>query len=140
LRSTVIKAGRLIDGTGGPAIENAILVVEGDRIPAVGGSSSVQVPRDARTVDLTNETVMPGLVNGHDHPTIRALNTGLQGQLDEMAEQPAVQAARGVHNLRADLLLGVTTESVIGEVSYNDDLTAEVQAESVTRYAPKHTS
>jgi len=115
----VIKAGRLIDGTGRPAIENATIVIQGQRISSVQASGA-QIPAGSRIIDLSNETVMPGLINGHDHPTIRASNTGLQGQLDEMAEQPAQQAARGVRDLRTDLLLGVTTEYVVGEVNYND--------------------
>jgi imidazolonepropionase-like amidohydrolase len=120
-----IKAGRLLDGTGSPAIENGVIVVKGDRIEAVGSASSVPIPNDARTIDLSNDTVMPGMINGHDHPTIRAytgrgeLNSLVQ-QLNEMGEPPAQQATRGVRDLRVDLLSGVTTEYVVGETGYND--------------------
>jgi imidazolonepropionase-like amidohydrolase len=73
--------------------------------------------------------VLPGLINGHDHPTIRAYTGGevdregrnsLIQQLNEMAEPTAVQAARGVRDLRVDLLSGVTSQYVVGEVKHND--------------------
>lgn len=124
-----IKAGRLIDGTGAPAINNCVVLVHGNRIEAVGPATTVVVPPGTRVIDLGAETVMPGLINGHDHPTVRAfkgnprdregLNSLVQ-QLDQMAEPPVMQAARGVRDLRVDLLAGVTTEYVVGEVGLND--------------------
>ena len=124
-----IKAGRLIDGSGKPAIQNAVILVKGDRIQAVGAASTVQIPAGAKTIDLSSETVMPGLINGHDHPTVRAYTgaevnrvgrNSLVQQLNEMAEAPSLQIARGVRDLRVDLLSGVTTEYVVGEVEHND--------------------
>jgi imidazolonepropionase-like amidohydrolase len=125
-----IKAGRLLDGTTSAPIENAVIIVNGDKIEAVGPAASVQIPAGAKVIDLSADTVLPGLINGHDHPTIRAF-TGIENprregrnsllqQLDEMADPTQVQAARGVRDLRVDLLCGVTTEYVVGEVKYND--------------------
>lgn len=125
-----IKAGRLLDGTTAPAIENAVILVRGDKIEAVGPAASVSIPAGANIIDLGNDTVLPGLINGHDHPTVRAF-TGVENprragrnsllqQLDEMAEPSQVQAARGVRDLRVDVLCGVTTEYVVGEVGFND--------------------
>ncbi|HZQ92509.1 MAG TPA: amidohydrolase family protein [Terriglobales bacterium] len=125
-----IKAGRLLDGSTNPAIENAVIIVAGDRIEAVGPAASVRIPAGIRVIDLSSDTVLPGLINGHDHPTIRAF-TGIENarregrnsllqQLDEMAEPTQIQAARGVRDLRVDLLCGVTTEYVVGEVKFND--------------------
>src|SRR5690242_15377730 len=68
----VIKAGRLLDGTTKPALEHAVVLVRGDRIEAVGPASSVPIPAGARVIDLSSDTVLPGLINGHDHPTVRA--------------------------------------------------------------------
>lgn len=124
-----IKAGRLIDGSGKPAIPSAVIIVKGDRIQAVGPASSIQIPSDAKIIDLNNDTVMPGLINGHDHPTVRAYTgpevsrqgrNSLVQQLNEMDEPPGAQVARGVRDLRVDLLSGVTTEYVVGEVEHND--------------------
>jgi len=59
--------GKLIDGTGGPPIEDAVVVVEGDRIRGVGQADQVSVPPGAEVIDLTGKTVMPGLINCHTH-------------------------------------------------------------------------
>jgi imidazolonepropionase-like amidohydrolase len=125
-----IKAGRLLDGTTAPAVENAVIIIDGDRIEAVGSASNVPIPSDAKVIDLSADTVLPGLINGHDHPTVRAFTgpeildregrNSLIQQLNEMAEPPGEQTARGVRDLRVDLLSGVTTEYVVGEVKYND--------------------
>ncbi len=125
----VIKAGRLIDGTGAATRENAVIVVRGDRIEAVGRPDDTAVPSGARVIDLGSDTVLPGLINGHDHPTVRAYtgpDVDRQGrnslimQLNEMGEAPGMQTVRGVRDLRVDLLSGVTSEYVVGELHYND--------------------
>jgi len=124
-----IKAGRLIDGTGAPTINNGVVIIRGDRIEAVGPASKISIPSTTRIIDLSTDTVMPGLINGHDHPTVRAytgnqlprpgLNSLVQ-QLDQMGEPSVMQGVRGVRDLRVDLLSGVTTEYVVGEVGGND--------------------
>jgi len=125
----VIRAGRLIDGTGSPSRENAVIVVKGDRIESVGQASNAAVPPGARVIDLSSDTVLPGLINGHDHPTVRAFTgpevdrqgrNSLIMQLNEMGEPAGTQTIRGVRDLRVDLLSGVTSEYVVGELHYND--------------------
>jgi imidazolonepropionase-like amidohydrolase len=63
----VFTGARLFDGTGRPAIEDAVLVVRDGRIEAVGTSSSVRVPADARRIDLKGRFVVPGLISSHVH-------------------------------------------------------------------------
>ena len=58
---------KVIDGTGAPALTDQTIVIEGDRITAVGPSGSVQVPANAEVVDLSGRTVIPGLVGLHNH-------------------------------------------------------------------------
>jgi imidazolonepropionase-like amidohydrolase len=58
---------RLIDGTGGPARADQVIVTSGDRILAVGPRGKVRPPAAARVIDLTGHTVMPGIVGLHDH-------------------------------------------------------------------------
>ena len=58
---------KVIDGTGAPARVGQTIVIEGDRITAVGPSSSVRAPDGARVIDLTGQTVIPGLVGLHNH-------------------------------------------------------------------------
>lgn len=63
----VLAGGRLIDGYGGPPIENAVVVVEGNRIKAVGREGAIAIPEGARIIDTNGYTVMPGLMDMHVH-------------------------------------------------------------------------
>jgi imidazolonepropionase-like amidohydrolase len=63
--TTVVRAGRLVDPEKGTVATNQTIVVEGDKITAVGPSPAV--PADARVVDLSALTVLPGLVDAHTH-------------------------------------------------------------------------
>ena len=128
---TAIRAGRLIDGTGAPAVDDAVILVRGDRIEAVGAASDISIPRDARIVDLSGHTVMPGIVDAHAHLSIRPDVRTLQGQLDGLAEPDAKQMARIVADIRLQLMSGVTTLYVVGEVHYNDIHAAEAVADGV---------
>ena len=62
---TVIRAGRLLDPDAGRILTNQIIVVEGTRIRDVGPNAAI--PAGAQVVDLSNLTVMPGLVDAHNH-------------------------------------------------------------------------
>jgi imidazolonepropionase-like amidohydrolase len=65
--TTAIVGARLIDGTGGPAIDDAVVIVNGDRITAAGPRARVQVPSGATVVDAAGKTLIPGLVDAHYH-------------------------------------------------------------------------
>lgn len=66
-RVTVYQGARLINGTGGAAIENATFVVEGGRFTQVGRSDAVKVPAGAARVDLAGKTVIPAIIDTHVH-------------------------------------------------------------------------
>jgi len=63
----VIQGGVLIDGTGRTPLEDAVIVIEGDRIKSVGKRGDVAVPRNARVIDIKGKTILPGLIDGHCH-------------------------------------------------------------------------
>lgn len=58
---------RLLDGTGKPAIENAVLVVRDGKIEAVGPSTAVRPPAGAQTINLAGQFIIPGLISTHVH-------------------------------------------------------------------------
>lgn len=66
-QAKVFAGARVIDGTGAPPIENAVVVVRAGRIEAIGPAGRVEVPKGARRVDLAGKTVIPGLINAHGH-------------------------------------------------------------------------
>jgi imidazolonepropionase-like amidohydrolase len=62
-----IRAGRLFDSKSGKVAENQVILVEEERITAVGPADRVQIPPAAQVIDLTKSTVLPGLIDGHTH-------------------------------------------------------------------------
>jgi imidazolonepropionase-like amidohydrolase len=62
-----IDADRLIDGRGGPSVEPARVVIEGERITAVGPVDRIRVPENARRISLGARTLLPGLIDAHVH-------------------------------------------------------------------------
>jgi len=64
---TVIKAKRLIDGTGGAAVENPMIVIKDDRIDSIQTDQGWKPPEAAEVVDASEQTVLPGFIDGHLH-------------------------------------------------------------------------
>lgn len=63
----VVQGGTLIDGNGGPPLKNSMIVIEGDRIRAVGAKGTLASPPGATIVDASGMTVLPGLIDAHIH-------------------------------------------------------------------------
>jgi len=81
--TTIFEGARLIDGMGGPAIDNAAFVVSGGKFTAVGRTGQVQAPPGAARVSLAGKTVMPSIVDTHIHAaseTRESLIDQLQGK------------------------------------------------------------
>ena len=62
-----ITGATMIDGTGSQPVSNAVVLLEGTDIVAAGTAQSVQVPEDAEIIDAAGMTLMPGLIDTHDH-------------------------------------------------------------------------
>ena len=65
--ATAFVGGTIVDGRGGPPIPDGVLVVDGDRIAAVGPRDTVPVPQGADVVDTTGRFLLPGLIDVHVH-------------------------------------------------------------------------
>lgn len=86
--STVAIVGAtLIDGRGGPAIPDSVVIVRGNRITAAGERNAVLVPRGAEVVEATGLTLLPGLIDSHFH-------------IDGDDPLPALYLSHGVTSLR----------------------------------------
>lgn len=66
---------RVLDGTGAPPQEDATIVLRDGRIEAVGERARVALPGDARVLELPGHTVIPGLVNLHEHTWLGGIGT-----------------------------------------------------------------
>jgi len=86
--STIAIVGAtLIDGRGGPAIVDSVVIVRGDRIAAVGNRTSVSIPSGAEVIDAKGLTLLPGLIDSHFH-------------IDGDDPLPALYLSHGVTSLR----------------------------------------
>lgn len=66
--AAVVLTGRVIDGTGAPPIENGRVVLRGDKVLCVGAARACPIPRGARRIDAGQGTILPGLIDLHNHP------------------------------------------------------------------------
>ncbi len=115
----VLRAARIIDGTGAAPIRNGVIVVENDRITAVGAAESVRVPAGARVVDLGDATLLPGFIDAHVHLTGRDLSDP-RGDNAAVRDHAGYAAIRGAANARTTLLAGFTSARNVGAGEYAD--------------------
>ena len=103
---TVIKAGMLIDGTSPQPRHNQTIVIRGNRIESVGG----EAPAGARVIDLSNMTVLPGLIDTHTHIFLQGEDPAAGGYDVQLLKYPlAYRAARAAVSARRALEQGFTT-------------------------------
>ena len=112
-----LRCGTLFDGTGAAPVRDAVVIVDGGRIAAVGPAASTPLPAGADTVDLGDRFVMPGLVDAHSHISIVP---GDGDQIGQLRQPPVPQALRASANLRRDLAAGTTTLRVMAEENFLD--------------------
>jgi len=104
---TVIRARRLIDGSGSEPIDFPVVVVKNSKILEVGAEGQVDVPRggSVKEISLEKETILPGLVDSHVH-----LALGTRGSYEEMMrETDGIHLITGMMNAREALHAGITT-------------------------------
>jgi imidazolonepropionase-like amidohydrolase len=112
---TVFEGALVIDGNGGTPIEDAIFIVQGDRIIAVGRIGDVVLPVGATRIDLKGKTVMPAIVDTHKH---------LAGERDKLISQLRELASYGVGTVlslgldNSDVLYQIRKEIIPGAAQY----------------------
>jgi imidazolonepropionase-like amidohydrolase len=118
-QTIVLRAARLIDGTGAAPIANAAVVVSGERIVAVGPAASVPIPAGARVLDLGDVTLLPGFIDTHTHIAGRTLGDPL-ADVAVVRDYPSYAAVVGVANARSTLMAGFTSIRVVGSGNFDD--------------------
>jgi len=112
-KTVVIRAGRLLDVKTGRLLVQQEIVIEGDRIKAVRTYDSS--PSGEPFVDLTNATVLPGLIDAHTHITFTP-NFGYS----RLAISVPREALTGARNAKVTLEAGFTTIRNVGASGYAD--------------------
>lgn len=114
---TAIRAGTLIDGTGAAPMRNAVVLVQGDRITAVG--TNVQVPAGATVIDLSGATLLPGFIDGHVHLVGHIIGDG-DWQHQDLVESASQRALLGAAHAQQTLEAGFTTVRNVGADAFAD--------------------
>ncbi len=108
---TVIKAGRLVDPDSGTVLTDQKVLIVGNKIAAVG--RELQIPGDAKWIDLSDKTVLPGLIDCHTH--LADGNSIENGEPFNVLKKSASQVVlESVPNARNMLLSGFTTVRDVG--------------------------
>ena len=114
---TAIVGGTVVDLEGKTPIENAVILVEGERITAIGEAGKVKIPDGAARIDTEDTWLIPGLMNMHVH-----LGLVLPGKMkaELYDESEAALALRMAANARESLQAGVTTIRLTGARAHAD--------------------
>ena len=121
-KTTIIRNGTLINGTGQPAAQNDAVVVQGNRILSVGAvppQINVEDREHVETIDATDKWIMPGLIEGHCHlsfgqPAMPGLNVA------RGTTSPEFSTIRAAKNAQIVLRSGITSLSIPGGTWFID--------------------
>ena len=106
-----VKAGHLFDATSDNLRDNMVLVVEGERITKVAPASQVMIPAGATVVDLSQDWVLPGLIDCHTHLEARA---DRYDPIWDVKRTPFTGGFNGVVNANKTLQAGFTSVRDVG--------------------------
>ena len=95
--------GTFIDGTGSAPIENAVIVIEKDRIKTIGSAKQVTIPEGAEKIDVSGKWILPGFIDLHIHLTYP------QGMEIYSGDTGSFQTIRALSVMRKLLRAGITT-------------------------------
>jgi imidazolonepropionase-like amidohydrolase len=122
---------RVIDGTGSPAMDDQTIVISGGKIVAFGASSATQVPQQARVMDASRKTIIPGLVMMHEHlyTTSSSITAAIHHRPELLQESLAFPLMY--------LAAGVTTIRTAGSIDGGGDLAVKHAIDAGQRPGPE---
>src|SRR5438132_4348376 len=102
----ILEGGTLIDGTGAAPVRDIAIAIDDGRIQAVTPAGVTAAPRDAEVIDISGMTVLPGLIDCHDHLAMHGYELARRWGLDEPTSTRHMRTAT---ILRQTLASGYTT-------------------------------
>jgi imidazolonepropionase-like amidohydrolase len=123
-KTIALKAARVITAVDDGVVRNGVVIVQGDRIKAVG--PSLQIPMNAEVIDLGDATLLPGLIDVHTHLLSELDGTNATQSDDWLSvvatQSTAERALLGARNGRDDLEAGITMVRDVGNSGVNGDV------------------
>lgn len=127
MKRLLVKAGTLIAGKELREVTGGAVYMEDGRIVRIyEGLQDIQVPEGTKVYDASDKTVMPGMIDCHNH---LALDARLENHLVKMEDCEAEQTLRAVKTMHDDLHAGVTTARCMGDRFYVDVTCRKAQRE-----------
>ena len=117
--TVVLRAARVVDGTGAAPIANGVVVVTGNRITAVGRSGAVAIPAGAQVIELGDATLLPGFIDTHTHISGRVLGDP-GNDLESVKDFNTYGAVLSVVHAERTLMAGFTTIRNVGADHWAD--------------------
>jgi len=114
-RHVAVHAGHLLDVKSGKLLADQTLVIEDGKIISSGATGEAKIPTDAARIELSNATVLPGLIDAHTHLTMEP-----RFGYERLATSVPREALIGAKNARITLLAGFTTVRNVGASGYTD--------------------
>jgi imidazolonepropionase-like amidohydrolase len=109
----VIKPARVFDGVNEQVHEGWVVMVRGERIEKVGPANEIAIPADARVIELSGSTLLPGLIEAHSHLLLHPYNE-MSWNDQVLKESFTVRVVRATNHARSTLLAGFTTIRDLG--------------------------
>jgi imidazolonepropionase-like amidohydrolase len=123
-----IKGKTLIDGNGGPVVIDPIIVVDGDRISAIGGKNQVKIPEGCEIIDASQCALMPGMMDLHIHLSMFNNRTFKNYRVAQWEVTPHLQQMYAFFHAQLCFEMGFTTLRDLGLQSTRGLLTEEMCA------------
>lgn len=109
----LLKPARVFDGASAQLHDNWVVLVRGEKIEAVGRANEIKVPADAKVIELSRMTLMPGLIDAHSHVLLHPYSETSWN--DQVAREAlSLRVARATNHLRYTLQAGFTTLRDLG--------------------------